>query len=184
MAATAWGLRPPPLGGCCRSWRRVGGHARGRGTDSPGASLRRSALPGHSMPLGEGWTPSGMTLVGPGVGARSARGRARTPVPRRDTFYSPARTGARTRCHGRGQDMSATRRRQGDGAAGWARQPIERRERDGGQAACPAGTLRPARLPAITTSRRPAPGSKPAHRFRDRQPSAVLSLIRAGRVEP
>jgi hypothetical protein len=28
-------------------------------------------------------------------------------------------TGGRTRCRGRGQGMPATRRRQGDGAAGW-----------------------------------------------------------------
>ena len=66
--------------------RRVGGHAPGRGTGSPGRPCDGRRLPGHSMPLGEGWAPSGMTLVGPGVGARSARGRARTPVPRRDVF--------------------------------------------------------------------------------------------------
>jgi hypothetical protein len=37
--------------------------------------------------------------------------------------YIPTRTSERTRCDDHRQGMPATRRRQGDGAAGWARQP-------------------------------------------------------------
>jgi hypothetical protein len=70
--------------------------------------------------------------------------------------------------HGRGamttgQGMPATRRRQGDGAAGWRGRPIERRNRGRGQPACPSRALRPARLAASTASRRTAPEQQPAH---------------------
>jgi hypothetical protein len=58
------------------------------------------------------------------------------------------------------QGMPATRRRQGDGAAGWARQPHQRRDRNGGQAACPTRALRPARLVASIAS--PPASARPA----------------------
>jgi hypothetical protein len=144
MAATARGLRPPPLGACCRSWRRVGGHARGRGTGSPGRPCDGRRLPGHSMHSGEGWAPSGMTLVGPGVGARSARGRARTPVT--------GRAGARSMTHRLHRLAKGLRQEVVTG--GGVGCPSGSRSRRGG----PAGRTRSRRLPSLARTRPPVGG--------------------------
>jgi hypothetical protein len=95
--------------------------------------------------------------------------------------YISARTSARTRSDDHSQGMPATRRRQGDGAAGWARQPHR------------AWTLSVVRSPArfgpggwyawrpIQPAKPPPPASRPAWRARRR---ASLAARSAGQAAP